>query len=104
VPTALITGASRGFGLAVADVLVRRGWRVIGDARDAAALELAAGTVAHPERFDVVPGDVADGRHRRHLAEAAARSGGLDLLVHNASTLGASPLPPLDEVGVRVAE
>lgn len=93
-PVALVTGASRGLGLALAQGLAARGWRLVVDGRDAAALERAwpaPGTV-------LLPGDVADPAHRRALAEAGRRLGRLDLLVLNAGTLGPSPLPPLATV------
>jgi NAD(P)-dependent dehydrogenase (short-subunit alcohol dehydrogenase family) len=51
-------------------------------------------------RVGHVAGDVADPGHRRDLVAAAARLGGLDLLVNNASTLGTSPLPPLADYGL----
>ena len=101
--TALITGGSRGFGRAAAVALAQRGWRVVVDARDPA--ELSAAVAAAPGSVAVV-GDVADAGHRGRLVEAVLSSGGLDLLVNNASTLGPAPLPrladaPLD--GVRRA-
>ena len=94
---AIITGASRGLGLALATGLAGAGWRLVVDARGAgdlagAAAEIEAGTGS---RVVAVPGDVADAAHRRALIEAAGRLGGLDLLVNNAGILGPSPQPPL---------
>jgi len=98
MPTAIVTGASRGLGLALARELVERGWRLVVDARGAEALERewsgVAGVVA-------VPGNLADVAHRRALVAAAG--GSIDLLVNNASVLGPSPQPaladyPLDEL------
>jgi NAD(P)-dependent dehydrogenase (short-subunit alcohol dehydrogenase family) len=88
-PTALITGASRGLGKALAGALAARGWRLVVDAR-------APGSLAAelPDAF-VVPGDVTEPAHRAALAAAAGRLGRLDLLVNNASDLGPSPLPAL---------
>ena len=100
MPTAIVTGASRGLGLALARSLADRGWRLVIDAREGAALERAAAGL----RTEVVAlaGDVADPGHRQALVAAAA-DGRLDLLVNNASILGPSPLPalaryPVDEL------
>jgi NAD(P)-dependent dehydrogenase (short-subunit alcohol dehydrogenase family) len=89
----VITGASRGLGLALARTLAARGWALVLDARGAPALEAAARELA--TRTDVValPGDVADPAHRAALAAAVDRRGRLDLLVNNASVLGPSPQP-----------
>jgi NAD(P)-dependent dehydrogenase (short-subunit alcohol dehydrogenase family) len=91
-PTALVTGAGRGLGLALARALLASGWRVVVDARRTA--HLAAGL---PGAF-VVPGDVTDPAHRDALASAVSGPGRLDLLVNNASDLGPSPLPRLADV------
>jgi NAD(P)-dependent dehydrogenase (short-subunit alcohol dehydrogenase family) len=92
---ALVTGASRGLGLAVSRELIGRGWHVIIDARDAETLQAAAGTLGSPEVVTALPGDVSDEHHRFDLFQCAQEKGGLDLLINNASTLGASPLPGL---------
>jgi NAD(P)-dependent dehydrogenase (short-subunit alcohol dehydrogenase family) len=94
MPVALITGASRGLGLALALDLGAAGWSVVLDARGAADL-LAAAADLDPTRTRAVPGDVSDPGHRADLVEAARDLGGLDLLVNNASTLGPSPQPSL---------
>lgn len=93
--TAVVTGGSRGFGRAVATVLVNAGWQVVIDGRDAEALQATADQIG----AIAIPGDIADPDHRRRLL-ARPR---LDLLVNNAGTLGPSPLPsladlPLDEL------
>jgi NAD(P)-dependent dehydrogenase (short-subunit alcohol dehydrogenase family) len=94
--TALITGASRGLGLALARSLAARGWTLVVDARGADALEAARGDLAASTRITTLAGDISDARHRRALAGAVAALGGrLDAVVNNASTLGAAPLPAL---------
>jgi NAD(P)-dependent dehydrogenase (short-subunit alcohol dehydrogenase family) len=92
--TALITGASRGFGLALASALAGRGWKLVIDGRDGSSLQRAAASIGGD--VIAISGDVSDAEHRRALMEAVDGLGGLDLLVNNASTLGPSPLPPLD--------
>jgi NAD(P)-dependent dehydrogenase (short-subunit alcohol dehydrogenase family) len=93
-PTALVTGASRGLGRALATELNRRGWRLVLDARDPARLAAAVAALPSPGLVTALPGDVADPGHRAALATAvgAVAGGRLDLLVNNASDLGPSPL------------
>ena len=99
---ALVTGASRGLGLALARALAERGWSLVIDARGADALEGARAELAELTDVVAIPGDVADPEHRAQLVEAV--DGPLDLLVNNASSLGASPLPPLAEYPLDVLE
>src|SRR4051794_8946639 len=96
--TALITGASRGLGRALAAALSGRGWRLVVDGRDADRLAAAVAALPRPENVTAIPGDVADPDHRAALAEAVGPT--LDLLVNNASELGPSPLPPLAQLRV----
>jgi NAD(P)-dependent dehydrogenase (short-subunit alcohol dehydrogenase family) len=93
--TALITGGSRGLGLALARHLAADGWNLVVDGRDADALERARREVdaGGPGTVIALPGDVADPVHVAALVNAAAGQGGFELLVNNAGTLGPSPLP-----------
>ena len=91
---ALVTGGSTGLGLALSSELARRGWRVVTDGRSEAKFKEAG----LPEAVTVVIGDVTDADHRDRLRTEVERHGRLDLLVHNASTLGPLPMRPLTEV------
>lgn len=102
--TALITGASRGLGLALARQLAAGGWQLIIDARGANALESARAELSQQTRVTAIPGDVTDARHRHDLVEAAQEAGGLDVLVNNASFLGPSPQPNLLDYPLDVLE
>ena len=101
---ALITGASRGLGASLAEFLARQGYDLITTARGREPLERAAQTLeGRGGQVFAIAGDVADDGHRRQLVAAAASLGRLDLLINNASTLGAAPLPgladyPLDDL------
>ena len=86
----IVTGASRGLGLALTRALAVRGWRLVVDARGGDALERALSAIGGVVR---IPGDVTDARHRRALVEAAGER--IDLVVNNAGALGPSPQPRL---------
>jgi NAD(P)-dependent dehydrogenase (short-subunit alcohol dehydrogenase family) len=100
--TALITGASRGLGLALARELARRSWRLVIDARGVEALEAARTELAAVTEVVAIPGDVADPSHRRALVAVAGSR--IDLLVNNASVLGPSPQPRLADYPLDVLE
>src|SRR5215216_8119915 len=102
MPTAIITGASRGFGLAVARSLAEREWRLVIDGRDEEALSAARAELAASTDVTALVGDVADDWHRTVLVSAAGPR--LDLLVNNASLLGPSPQPPLRDYPLRTLE
>jgi NAD(P)-dependent dehydrogenase (short-subunit alcohol dehydrogenase family) len=99
--TALITGASRGLGRALAEALAEDGWQLIIDGRDEDALSEAAQQL---RGATAIAGDVADPAHRQALVRAVEEAGRLDLLVNNASVLGPSPQPNLAEYPLDVLE
>jgi NAD(P)-dependent dehydrogenase (short-subunit alcohol dehydrogenase family) len=101
---AIVTGASRGLGYALASGLAEVGWRLVIDARGGAALATATEDLARRTEVVALPGDITDPAHRAELVSAAqrlasagadARDRGFDLLVNNAGILGPSPQPPL---------
>ncbi|WP_433888642.1 SDR family NAD(P)-dependent oxidoreductase [Streptomyces sp. CA-111067] len=118
MPVAIITGASRGLGRALAAQLAGRGWDLVLDGRNADALRSAAaelertaekspgtsnGPAGRGPAVRAVPGDVTDPAHRAELVAVAldlGDGGGIDLVVNNASALGAEPLVPLAELPV----
>jgi NAD(P)-dependent dehydrogenase (short-subunit alcohol dehydrogenase family) len=103
--TALVTGASRGLGLALARGLARRGWNLILTARDPERLRAARDELARITHVAALAGDVTDATHRDALSVLAQGHAGIDAVVNNAGTLGPSPLPPLLEAPVdRIGE
>lgn len=91
---ALVTGGSAGLGLALTRALVTDGWHVITDGRNEGRIKEAD----FPPEVTALVGDVTDADHRSALVNAVWERGRLDLLVHNASTLGPVPMKPLAEV------
>lgn len=103
--TAIITGASRGLGRTVAEFLAAQSYDLVITSRGEADLEAAARELRrYGGRVIALAGDVADPAHRRRLAQAAREVGRLDILLNNASTLGATPLPPLAEYPIHELE
>lgn len=101
--TALITGASRGLGSALAQALALQGWALLLTARGAAGLEAVRHELSALTTVVAIAGDVAEPAHRALLAEAVRAMGGLDVLLNNAAVLGPSPRPllldyPIDEL------
>ena len=102
--TALVTGASRGLGLALARALAEEGWTLIIDARGEEDLESARAELSEQTRVVALAGDVSDPQHRAALVDAGREFGGLDALVNNASILGPSPQPTLLDYPLDVLE
>jgi NAD(P)-dependent dehydrogenase (short-subunit alcohol dehydrogenase family) len=101
---ALITGASRGLGLALARQLAENGWGLIIDARGKKSLEQVQQELSAKTNVIAIAGDVTAESHRRKLLKAAQELGGLDALVNNASLLGPSPQPPLLDYPLDILE
>ena len=101
---ALITGASRGLGLALARQLAEKGWGLIVDARGKKSLEQVWNVLSEKTKVIAISGDVTADSHRKKLLKAAQELGGLDALVNNASLLGPSPQPQLLDYPLAVLE
>jgi NAD(P)-dependent dehydrogenase (short-subunit alcohol dehydrogenase family) len=104
MPTAIITGASRGLGLALALALARKHWNLVINARGASNLESAKIELEQHTQVRAIAGDVADHTHLQKLVDAAKEFGALDALVNNASILGPSPQPKLEAYPLETLE
>lgn len=102
--TALITGASRGLGLALSKALAEKQWKLIIDARNSEKLEQARQELSKFTEVVAISGDVSDEAHLQKLVAAAKDFGGLDVLINNASVLGPSPQPTLANYPLEVLE
>ena len=102
--TALITGASRGLGLALARSLAEGGWQLVINARFPEVLEFVQDELAQLTEVIAVSGDIADQGHRQEIARAASKFGGLDAVVNNAGILGPSPQPDLLDYPLEMLE
>lgn len=108
----LITGASRGLGREIARMFAAHGARLILTARDARTLEQTADELRREVRPDggrpdvlAIPGDVGEAGHAERLVRRGLdRFGRIDVLINNASTLGASPMPPLEALDPEILE
>ena len=101
---ALITGASRGLGLALARQLADQGWGLVIDARGKKALEQVREELSKKTKVIAIAGDVTAESHRKKILKAVQELGGLDLIVNNASLLGPSPQPQLLDYPLEVLE
>src|SRR5512133_1794274 len=101
---ALITGASRGLGLALARKLAEQSWGLIIDARGKKVLEQVHEELSAKTKVIAIPGDITAESHRKKIFKAAQELGSLDLIMNNASFLGPSPQPNLLDYPLDVLE
>jgi NAD(P)-dependent dehydrogenase (short-subunit alcohol dehydrogenase family) len=95
---ALITGASRGLGREIAKLFAQRGMKLVLTARGAQALQETAKELEKLTPVVALPGDVGDPAHADQLVQLALqRFGRVDVLVNNASSIGPSPMPRLED-------
>ncbi len=100
--TALITGASKGLGLALATALAQKGWKLLINARNAERLYKVQQELLKYTEVEAISGDVIDEIHLLQFPDRIAKWGGLDLIVNNASSLGMSPQPHLLDYPIEV--
>ena len=91
MPVALVTGASRGLGLALAQALDRRGWDLVVDARNPADLDAAVATLTGPGRVTAIAGDVAMLESEVNGILKALRQHQLDVVAIHQHMFGTQP-------------
>lgn len=98
---ALINGASKGFGYALAHSLAEQGWSLVLTARNEEHLSRAREQLSGLTEVSIVVGDISEEKHQLALMNHLVREEiKLDLVVNNASELGISPMKPVLEYPV----
>ncbi|MDA2917311.1 SDR family oxidoreductase [Nitrospinae bacterium AH_259_B05_G02_I21] len=96
--TVLITGASSGIGLGVAEAYLERGANVVLNARNEAKLKEVTEKFGRPDQIALVPGDISLRSTSQHMVDAAVeRFGRVDLLVNNAGHFFPKPFTDYTE-------
>ena len=96
--TVVITGASSGLGLGVAEAYLQRGDNVVLNARNETRLAEVAERLGHADRVAVVAGDIGEPETRRRLIETAVdRFGAVDVLVNSAGHFYPKPFADYTE-------
>ena len=96
--TVVITGASSGIGLGLAEAFLKRGYNVVGNARTTERLAAASVQLGQPDRFLGVAGDIGHRNTAQALvAQAVQRFGQVDVLVNNAGIFNAKPFTEYTE-------
>ena len=99
--TVIVTGASSGIGLAIAEAYLKRGDNVVGNARTLPRLQEAAASIGDPENFLLVEGDIGRPATATSLFDRAIEAyGQVDILIANAGTVLAKPTADLTEQDV----
>ncbi|WP_336708138.1 MULTISPECIES: SDR family NAD(P)-dependent oxidoreductase [unclassified Cedecea] len=97
-PTVIVTGASSGIGLAIAQAYLARGYNVVGNGRTLKRLETAAASLGNPANFLLVAGDIALKTTAEALfKQAIAAFGRVDILINNAGIFIPKPASDYSE-------
>lgn len=97
-PTVIVTGASSGIGLAIAQAYLARGYNVVGNARTMKRLQTAAASLGNPDKFLPVAGDISLKATATELfKQAIAAFGRVDILINNAGIFIPKPASEYSE-------